>query len=273
LEGGGYLRTGPRAFGISLVWKSTPVYHWRIRNEHGSNGAVIRTGHGGFPGRGEPISLYSKRYRASLVVGYEEYGVDLGWDPEPPLREDARRDWFITDAAPSGNEVIDGHFYRLLNRTLDRKIRYGEQTFGINLKFGLKEGVTNIRFEKFYAPGLPREGALRYGDLIAIHVEGGGYLRQAPRQFGIDLVWKSTPDFKWTLYGSRGSAGAIIRTGDRVEVYSENLDASLVNADQTFGVDLGFWLEATDPGPPCGENPNGCFPPDQLQRPVQVHVR
>ncbi|WP_405931005.1 hypothetical protein [Streptomyces sp. NBC_00827] len=249
VAGGGYLRQHGRTFGVDLVWNSTPVYHWIIRKMQGSDGSAIKTG--------DLISIYSKNLDASLVVRGNAFGIDLGWYAEHPdptgnnpgeaQNDKRRRDWIITDSALPGSDVVpEVKLYRLLNRSQGQKIRYGERRFGINLKWGLKEGVTNIRFIKMLG-----SGPLRYGDKLAVHVDGGGYLRQHYRAFGVDLVWKSTPVYHWRIRGQAGSDGAIVKTGEAIAIYSETLDASLIYGSQTFGINLNWWLEH----PPPGENP------------------
>lgn len=147
-------------------------------------------------------------------------------------------DWFITSTAPTGSDVLpDVQQYRLLNRTTNRKIRYGERSFGINLDWGLTAGATNIRFGK-----LGGDGPLRYGDSVAIFIGGGGYLRQHYRAFGVDLVWSSTPVYHWRIYGACGTYGSVIKTNEEISIYSKTYEASLVHWVQIFGINLGWWI-------------------------------
>ena len=238
IDEGGYIRVGPQLFGVALVWKSTPSHTWRIRDQDGSSGMPIRTG--------QPISLYSKVQDASLVRDYPVFGISLGWYPEfagaDPDRtsvniEELRRDWVITDRDGEGNAVLPGReAYRLFNVTEERKIRYGERRFGINMKWGVAEGKTNIRFEAH-----DKDAPIRYGQEVAIHVDGGGYLRKHWRSFGIDLVWQSTPAYQWRIRGWGGSDGAVVRTGNKVSLHNDFVDASLIYGNQNFGINL-VWM-------------------------------
>ena len=244
IGGGGYLHQAFQWFGIDLEFKSTPVYHWRIRNENGSDGSPIKTG--------EPVSIYSKTMDASLCrlgdVNYY-FGINLGWCLEHPspdpgdedepegAPDERRRDWYITSDDPSGSTVTtEERTYRLLNRTQQRKLRYGKRRLGINLKWGLREGARNITFLR-----LEGDGPLRYGDSIAMHVNGGSYLRQGSQLWGIELTWSGSPVFHWVLRGPGGSDGALVKTDDPVAIYSQSMDASLVYGSRAIGINL-VWL-------------------------------
>jgi hypothetical protein len=146
---------------------------------------------------------------------------------------------FITSNDPAGSDVLSGtQRYRLLNRTLFRKVRYGERPVGINLNWGLTGGATNIRFEKLEDDGRP----LHYNGSVAIHIDDGGYLHQEWRSFGVELGWSSEPVYHWRIHGPDVISGRPVRTNYEIAIYSKPMRGWLIQREQMFGIDLGWWI-------------------------------
>ena len=89
-------------------------------------------------------------------------------------------------SGPAGQPVSSGTPVRLVNVTTDDALGYGAREYGINLVWQNPAGPGNVRFYKVGG------GPLRYGDRLALWVEGGGFVRYGARQYGIDLVWSGS---------------------------------------------------------------------------------
>src|SRR5205085_9462843 len=80
--------------------------------------------------------------------------------------------------------------FTLKNVTDKETLRFGKRTWGIDLVWDKSEALNNIKFEK---PN--NSGDIKYAELIAINVMGGGYLKYEKTRFGINLVCSSTPAY------------------------------------------------------------------------------
>src|SRR5262249_49544891 len=132
--------------------------------------------------------------------------------------------------------------YTLNNLRNKQSLKYSSRTFGINLDFDNSQTLANIKFD------LPsgKSESLRYGDAVALHVKGGGYVRYEERTFGINLGWSSKPVFEWVILGGR--KGDVIKPGNPVSLFNTKASDELANFTRTKGVDLG-WFRDFDPLP------------------------
>jgi hypothetical protein len=136
-------------------------------------------------------------------------------------------DWRIYSNGPSGDRVTPGSGYWLLNRTVNRRIKYGSRTFGINLKWAAPG--PNIHLKRKSG-----SGTLRYDEPVAIWVAGGGYLRYARRFYGINLGWSATPKYEWRFSNRTG----VVNTGESLSIYNRVADAVLVYGERSVGINL-----------------------------------
>jgi hypothetical protein len=92
VNGGGYLRHSRQKYGINLVWSSTPVYEWEIRDQSDpvGGGAVID---------GARLGLFNRSANDYVVYCEREYGINLRWfrECDDRLRSELRADQISTD--------------------------------------------------------------------------------------------------------------------------------------------------------------------------------
>jgi hypothetical protein len=150
------------------------------------------------------------------------------------------QDWVISG--------FDGYAIRnaLMTTGEPNFLRSGHQTAGINLAYGDYPATPNIAFER--ASG----GAIQYGDKVAIHVDGLGYLKYGSRTFGVSLVPSAIPVYEWQVYGEDKAIGAIMQAADatRVALYNATTSRYLVWGYQFWGIDLDFKTGAPPSPPP-----------------------
>jgi hypothetical protein len=128
------------------------------------------------------------------------------------------------------------HLYDLYNRNEKEAIRYGERKYGINLVWGDPDTADNIRFER----PAKASGPMKSGDLVAINVKKGGFLKYQKREYGINLVWSDTPVFEWRLAFS--APGESIRTGVPICIFNTVAGDILFYDPRTYGINLK-WLK------------------------------
>lgn len=128
-----------------------------------------------------------------------------------------------------------------------KSLRYGKRTWGINLEWGAPSA--NITVKRLSSTPWP----FVFGEPVALHVAGGGYLRHASRAFGISLVWSSVPVYEWRVL-NRGAPGTVL--GDEPKALWNNKARDfLVYGHQSTGINLR-WYEHTLP-PPSGGGATG----------------
>jgi hypothetical protein len=72
-------------------------------------------------------------------------------------------------------------------------------------------------------------------------VEGGGFLRYASRETGINLVWSESPVPEWEVTG--GSIGADVRTGQRVALLNTAHGDHMVYGERDEGINLRWYAD------------------------------
>jgi hypothetical protein len=81
---------------------------------------------------------------------------------------------------------------------------------------------------------------LKYGELIAIKIKGGGFLHNQLRDYGIGLVWRDTPCCEWKFVG--GNAGDVVQSGSVVALFNTTANDFVFYDPRTYGVNLK-WLK------------------------------
>ena len=127
--------------------------------------------------------------------------------------------------------------YGLFNRTNGRTLGYGSREYGINLVWQTNPYPQNITF--YRAPGSSYVGALRYCELIALHVKDGGFLRYGSRDYGINLVWSATQSYEWQVLG--GTCGQPVTGWANVSLYNTTNSSAIVHYPRLYGISLDWW--------------------------------
>ncbi len=149
-------------------------------------------------------------------------------------------DWSLR-GAPAGTQLDEGEKVAFTNETYaGHAIYYHVRTWGINLDWRDWRLGRNVRFKRYATGG----GAIRYGERVAVYVDGGGYLRHAWRPFGITLKWSDYPVYEWEIRGVN-ALGSTIHYGDVIALYNRHRAAFLVYGWQLLGINLVWWQGAS----------------------------
>jgi len=151
-----------------------------------------------------------------------------------------------TFVLPSGTQFLTpGTAYPLRNQTIGKSIKYQSRDYGINLGWD----SSNAKAVSVERAG-PGNAPIRYGEHIAIRVQGGGYLRYREREYGINLVWSTTPVYEFEL---TGTYGAQVRAGTSFGLYDVEHGDYIVYGSRTYGINLRWFADAV--------SPDGGYPP------------
>lgn len=148
--------------------------------------------------------------------------------------------WFIipNDNATTTLDPTTSAEYDLVNEYAIKRLIYKEREYGINLDWGDLDPATA-------AVNVLRQGSdttpIRYGELVAIRVRGGGYLRYGKRDYGINLKWSDDPVYEWQIAGSGSSTGTDVRLGDAVGLVNNTAGDTLFYDPRRYGINLK-WL-------------------------------
>ena len=143
------------------------------------------------------------------------------------------KDWLIGQS--TDQPIPNGSYTKLVNRTIHMCLTYYQRLFGINLGWINCNWIgPNIRFVRESFTGDQRP--LRFGERLAIHVPGHGYLRYGQRTFGINLVWSKTPSYEWEIRG--GVRGSKVLTGIPVAIYNRAESDTLIYCKRKYGINL-----------------------------------
>jgi hypothetical protein len=142
----------------------------------------------------------------------------------------------------------DGDTYEIMNGKTRRVLEYGVRKYGINLVWGgdWPKKYSTFRIIPLGEVKSPGEDyTLRYGQKVAIHVKGGGYLQHGRRSHGIDLKWSATPVYEWELRG--GAAGESLRwwITNEVALFNVTTGRYLRYGERTYGINLVWSSDAT----------------------------
>ena len=146
------------------------------------------------------------------------------------------QDWkILMSGDTTQHPVTPGPGYTLRNLSIGRAVKYGERKYGINLVWGSNGHVGNIRLHRAALSSDP----IKYGEAIAIRVDGGDYLRYGSREYGINLVWSKTPVYEWELRGSEaGSTGGQAKSQVRLGLYNKTHQDHVVYCERDYGINL-----------------------------------
>lgn len=148
--------------------------------------------------------------------------------------------WFIvpSDDSTTTLDPTASAEYDLVNEYAIKRLIYQEREYGINLGWADLDPT---------APALNvvRQGSdttpIRYGELVAIRIRGGGYLRYGQRDYGINLKWSEDPVYEWQFAGSGSSMGMDVRLGDAVGLVNNTAGDTLFYDPRRYGINLK-WL-------------------------------
>lgn len=148
--------------------------------------------------------------------------------------------WYIIPSDNSLTTIVpnEAHAYDLFNETVLQRLIYGSQQYGINLVWDDPDPATpSISF-------VPLSGAttpILYGERVAIHVRGGGYLRYGERDNGINLNWSDTPVYEWRLRGDSPPSNAPVDLTKAVGLFNIRHNDYLFYDPRRRGINLK-WL-------------------------------
>jgi hypothetical protein len=133
--------------------------------------------------------------------------------------------------------------YTIGNDFQSGSLAYGNQTFGVDLKWDNRAG-SQWQFIKYSRPGTRDHRLISGTESVALYNSAARqYLAYGHETFGENIAWVSTPRYQWHV-----AEGQITEPGNREgnvrdELYNTTEHAYLVHWHQTWGIDLG-WLHA-----------------------------
>jgi hypothetical protein len=126
----------------------------------------------------------------------------------------------------------------LVNTNIEQHLLYGNQTWGVNLTYG------DSSLWRVEAQGGPH---LMKGQVVALKVWGGGWLKYGSQTFGVDLQLSATPVYEWYAIGlrhdpsERAYAGSSLTDGGTFALWNSSAQAYLVHGHQTWGISLNWY--------------------------------
>ncbi len=146
--------------------------------------------------------------------------------------------------------VNNGGQYTLWNSEKKNCVKHGDRNHGIKLVWADTVSPNNIRIErpKPTPRTPPRRPPVVFGERVAIHVEGGGYLvyQDGDREEGLNLrfVEASTPEiYQWEVRGTTTSPD-LAYTKRGVALFNTKKGDYVVHAKRDNAIDLG-WQRST----------------------------
>lgn len=121
----------------------------------------------------------------------------------------------------NGGEIKSGHLVTLQNRFVNESVTYGKRDMGINLVWSRSRDLNTVKIEN------QTTTTIKTGELVAIRVEGGGYLKYESRKWGINLVWSDTPVYEWELK-SRDSQGSSLKANTPISIYNRKVNDAMI---------------------------------------------
>jgi hypothetical protein len=131
--------------------------------------------------------------------------------------------WYISNQIPSGNNIK----CQLLSSRAKEVMYYRKRRWGINMSYTKSANVSNnitIKDEN-------NDGQLETWENVAIHVEGGGYLKYESRPQGINLVWSSTPVYEWGI-SENNKAILPVASNKKYGLYNQKISQYLVYGER-----------------------------------------
>jgi hypothetical protein len=150
-------------------------------------------------------------------------------------------EWRFAGPYPS---VLHGERVHLYNAYSGKAMAYDVRTNGINL--GWADGIPSgpmVWVEHEEGPPDKGNGAIQIMEPVALYFEGGGYLRHASRDHGIDLRWSETPVFEWEIRGmsTRQLPDRSVRTRELHGLYNRSIRDYVMYCPRPEGINLR-WL-------------------------------
>jgi hypothetical protein len=131
--------------------------------------------------------------------------------------------WYISQKVSRDDVIKPNLGYQLFNAGYKQVLYYKERRWGINLSFNDSGNVSeNITFKD-----QNNDGRLETGENVAIHVEGGGYLKYEYRSKGISLVWSTAPVYEWQILEDN-KAILDVKINKRYGLYNHKVNNFLV---------------------------------------------
>jgi hypothetical protein len=185
-------------------------------------------------------SIPGRRWRAAwLAVALGALLAGFSLANGPPAQAAGAEDWYIRSSDPFGSAVRDGtRIYRLVNASNPSSsdvLAHGQREHGIHLVWQNPSGQTNIRFERQAG-----SGTVRYGERVAIYVQGGGYLKYQVQPRGIDLGFSASPVYQWEIFG--GTYGQSVYTDRAVGLRNTHTQRPAVYGEREYGINV-IWFE------------------------------
>ncbi|MBI4203337.1 MAG: hypothetical protein HY532_09530 [Chloroflexi bacterium] len=150
-----------------------------------------------------------------------------------------KRDWCVDGRTFNSKAVVtENQGYSLLNLTTGEYLVYESRQEGV--EFGWSgELPGNVGFRSARSPA----SGVRFGELVAIQVNGGGYLCYRRRRSGIPLGWSASPAFQWefrdlTLANEENGIGDEVSTSRQVGLYNHVAKAYVLCGDRAKGINL-----------------------------------
>lgn len=143
--------------------------------------------------------------------------------------------WYLR-APQEGKEVKSGGKYQLVNMAIERALKRQKRTVAANLGF---KDLTSTR----YNVTLKRKkgnGALKYGDMVALKLWKYGWLKNKKQKYGISISDDDNkPHYIWKVTG--GKVGTKVVTGMPFalsQLRKGNKLKEIIYCKRTYGVDL-----------------------------------
>jgi hypothetical protein len=125
----------------------------------------------------------------------------------------------------------------LRNTKIDRSIRFGDRENGIDLVWDDATDLENVVFHNASGSVAP----LRYGDLVGIDVDGGGFLYYAEQDEGINLRYSGARVTEWEVTGR--SIGVEVEAGQTVGLLNTAHGDHMVYAERPTGINLRWYAD------------------------------
>jgi len=160
--------------------------------------------------------------------------------PIPGALMSDQLNWFIVpnDSSTSTLDPTTSAEYDLVNEYAIKRLIYKEREYGINLDWAdLDPTAPSLNVVRQGADASP----IRYGELVAIRIRGGGYLRYGERDYGINLKWSEDPVYEWQIAGSGNSAGTDVELLEAIGLFNDTIGDTLFYDPRRYGINLK-WL-------------------------------
>jgi len=129
--------------------------------------------------------------------------------------------------------------FSLQNLSNRRYLKYGSRTFGINLEWDSSPQNNMIFILPNFGSTEKNRNPPRLGNLIAIYIHNGGYLKYENRSVGVNLGWSSTPVFEWYVIGV-STSGGLITSKQTLGLLNAKAKDFLIYENRSAGINLGW---------------------------------